>query len=130
MSLLMDFQLLQVLRIHRVKHKFRFMNKPKWAHSLVSKLHSNSPIKNIWPWAMYENKNAITLCLFHWKPSVKIVFHIFQCLVAHKKTGQWKTIFGQWKILIKIRLIYYRLFSKFFFFLENSLSLSHVLHLL
>ena len=39
-----------------------------------------------------------------------------------KKTGQQKTIFSQWKILIKIRLVFYRLFSKFFF-LENNLSL-------
>ena len=46
------------------------------------------------------------------KPSVKIVFHIFQCLVVQKKPGQWKTIFGQQKTLIKIRLIFYRLFSK------------------
>ena len=59
--------------------------------------------------------NSITLCLFVGKPSIKIVFHIFQCLVAHKKPGQWKTIFGQQKTLIKIRLIFYRLFSKFFF---------------
>ena len=33
-----------------------------------------------------------------------------------KKIGQWKTIFGQWKTLINIRLIFYRLFSNFFFF--------------
>ena len=52
-----------------------------------------------------------TVC-FIGKLSVKIVFHIFQCLVAQKKTSQWKTIFTQRKILIKIKLIFYRLFSK------------------
>ena len=56
------------------------------------------------------------------KPSVKIVFHIFQCLVVQKKTGQWKIIFGQRKTLIKIRLIFYKLFSKNFFWKTISLS--------
>ena len=56
-----------------------------------------------------------TSVCFAGKPSVKIVFHIFQCLVAQKKPVQWKTIFGQQKTLIKIRLIFYRLFSKKFF---------------
>ena len=61
------------------------------------------------------------------KFSVKIVFHIFQCLVAQKKkkNGQWKTIFDQWKTLIKIRLIFFKLFSKFFFFWK-TISLSCV----
>ena len=58
---------------------------------------------------------------FATKPSIKIVFHIFQCLVAQKKPGQWKTIFGQRKTLIKIRLIFYKLFSKFFFWKTISL---------
>ena len=58
-------------------------------------------------------KDLHSVC-FVGKPSVKIVFHIFQCLVAQKKkkTGQWKTIFNQRKTLIKIRLIIYRLYSK------------------
>ena len=56
------------------------------------------------------------------KFSVKIVFHIFQCLVAQKKYGQWKTIFDQQKTLIKIRLIFYKLFSKKFFWKTISLS--------
>ena len=59
---------------------------------------------------------------FAGKPSVKIVFHIFQCLVAQKKPGQWKTIFGQWKTIIKIRLNFYKLFSKFFFWKTIFLS--------
>ena len=63
-----------------------------------------------------------TVC-FIGKLSVKIVFHIFQCLVAQKKTSQWKTIFTQRKILIKIKLIFYRLFSKIFFWQTISLSL-------
>ena len=68
----------------------------------------------------------ISLCsvCFIGKPSVKIVFHIFQCLVAQKNSGQWKTIFGQRKTLIKIRLIFYRLFSKKKFW--KTISLSHV----
>ena len=59
---------------------------------------------------------------FAGKPSVKIVFHIFQCLVAQKKPSQWKTIFGQQKTLIKIRLIFYKLFSNFFFWKTIFLS--------
>ena len=39
-----------------------------------------------------------------------------------KKPGQWKTIFGQRKTLIKIRLIFYKLFSKNFFWKTISLS--------
>ena len=56
---------------------------------------------------------------------VKIVF---QYLVGKKKTGQRKTIFSQRKILIKIRLIFYRLFSKKKKFGKQSLS--HSFHLL
>ena len=41
-----------------------------------------------------------------------------------KKISQRKTIFSQWKILIKTMLIFYGMFS-IFFFLENSLSLTH-----
>ena len=59
---------------------------------------------------------------FAGKPSIKIVFHILQCVVAQKKISQWKTIFGQQKTLIKIRLIFYRLFSNFFFWKTISLS--------
>ena len=75
--------------------------------------------------AFVSNKHTFTLrsvCLVE-QPFVKIVFHIFQCLVAQKKkNGQRKTIFSQRKILIKIRLIFYRLFFNFFF--ENQ-SLFH-----
>ena len=61
---------------------------------------------------------------FAGKPFVKIVFHIFQYLIAPKKKGggQWKTIFGQRKTLIKIRLIFYRLVSKKLFWKTISLS--------
>ena len=55
--------------------------------------------------------------------SLQIVFHIFQCFVAEKKTGQRKTIFSQRKTLIKIKLIFYRLFSKNSFWKTISLSL-------
>ena len=47
-------------------------------------------------------------------------------VVLKKKIGQWKTIFSQWKTLIKIRLIFYRLFSKKIFFGKQSLS--HTVH--
>ena len=66
--------------------------------------------------------NFLRSVCFAGKLSVKIVFHIFQCLVAQKKPGQWKTIFGQQKTLIKIRLIFYRFFSKNFFWKTISLS--------
>ena len=67
--------------------------------------------------------NRSSVC-FTRKPSVKIVFYIFQCLVAQKKTGQWKTIFSQQKTLIKIKLIFYKLFSKKKF--GKTISLSRV----
>ena len=41
-----------------------------------------------------------------------------------KNPGQWKTIFGQRKTRIKIRLIFYRLFSKKKFW--KTISLSYV----
>ena len=59
-----------------------------------------------------SSKSNYLSVYFAGKPFVKIVFHIFQCLVAQKKPGQWKTIFGQRKTLIKIMLIFCRLFSK------------------
>ena len=61
-----------------------------------------------------SSKSNYLSVYFAGKPSVKIVFHIFQCLIApnKKKLGQWKTIFGQRKTLIKIVLIFCRLFSK------------------
>ena len=69
---------------------------------------------------------------FAGKPFVKIVFHIFQYLIAPKKKGggQWKTIFGQRKTLIKIRLNFYMLFSRFFFgkqFLSHVASLINII---
>ena len=60
---------------------------------------------------------------FTGKPSVKIISCIFQCLVVQKKTSQRKIIFSQQKTLIKIRLIFYRLFSNIFFWKTISLSL-------
>ena len=72
---------------------------------------------------------SFTLCLFLWKTLCKHSFAHFPVFGStKKKIGQWKTIFSQRKILIKIRLIFYRLFSNFFFFGKQSLS--HALHLL
>ena len=65
-----------------------------------------------------------TLCLFHWKTFCKDSFPHFPVFGNTKKTGQWKTIFDQRKTLIKIRLIFYRLFSKNFFW--KTISLSHI----
>ena len=58
---------------------------------------------------------------------MKIVFHIFQCLIIpkKKKNGQRKTIFDQQKTLIKIKLIFYKSFSKK---KNGKQSLSHVAH--
>ena len=78
----------------------------------------------------FSSKNIIFITLFgslHFvcfarKPSIKIVFHTFQCLVVLKKYGQ-KTIFSQRKTFIKIKLIFYKLFSKFFLG-KQSLSLT------
>ena len=47
------------------------------------------------------------------------------CLVAQKKISQLKTIFSQWKTLIKTRLIFYGMFSNFFFFWK-TISLSRI----
>ena len=67
------------------------------------------------------------LCLFRWKTFYKDSFPHFPMFSDIKKNfGQWKTIFSQWKTLIKIRLIFYRLFSKIFFFGKQSLS--HTMH--
>ena len=52
---------------------------------------------------------------------VKDNFPHFTVSGCIKKIGQQKTIFSQWKTLIKIRFIFYR-----FFFLENNLF--HVAH--
>ena len=70
-------------------------------------------------WELLQIERSVC---FAGKLSVKIVFHIFQCLVAQKKPSQWKTIFGQWKTLIKIRLNFYKLFSNFFFWKTIFLS--------
>ena len=62
-----------------------------------------------------------TLCLFRWKTFYKDSFLHFPMFSGIKKNfGQWKTIFSQWKTFIKIRLIFYKLFSKKKF-LENNL---------
>ena len=74
--------------------------------------------------AYSRTKQSLRSVCFTRKHYVKIVFHIFQCLVVQKKPGQWKIIFGQQKTLIKIRLIFYSLFSKIFFW--KTISLSHV----
>ena len=64
-----------------------------------------------------------TLCLFRWKTFCKDSFPHFSVFGSTKKTGQWKTNFGQRKTVIKIRLIFYRLFSKKYFWKTISLSL-------
>ena len=66
---------------------------------------------------------SCTLRLFHWKTFCKYNFMHFSVFGSTKKTGQRKTIFSQRKTLIKIRLIFYRLFSKKFFWKTISLSL-------
>ena len=71
--------------------------------------------------------NSITLCLFHSKTFCKNIFLHFPVFGStkkkkKKKTSQWKTIFGQRKTLIKIRLIFYRLVSKKLFWKTISLS--------
>ena len=50
--------------------------------------------------------------LFCWKTFYKDSFSYFSVFGNIKKCGQRKTIFGQQKTLVKIRLIFYRLFSK------------------
>ena len=59
-----------------------------------------------------NNNNALFVSL---ETFCKYSFPHFPVSGSIKKIGQWKTIFGQWKTLINIRLIFYRLFSKFFF---------------
>ena len=66
--------------------------------------------------------NSLTLYLFCWKIFCKDSFPHFSMFGSTKITSQWKTIFGQQKILIKIRLIFYRLFSKKLFWKTISLS--------
>ena len=70
------------------------------------------------------------LYLFHWKTFYKHSFLHFSVFgsTQKKKNGQWKAIFNQRKILIKIWLIFYRLFStkkKKRKKKENNLSLTH-----
>ena len=68
-----------------------------------------------------------TLYLFRWKIIYIDSFPHFSVFGRQhtKKSSQRKTIFSQWKTLIKTRLIFYGMFSNFFFFLENNLSLTH-----
>ena len=61
--------------------------------------------------------------MFCWKTFCKDSFPHFPVFDSTKKTSQWKTIFNQWKTLIKIRLIFYRLFSIKKFWKTISLSL-------
>ena len=68
----------------------------------------------------------LTLCLFHWKTFCKDSFPHFAVCGSTKKISQWKTIFGQQKTLIKIRLIFYRFFSKKKKKNWKTISLSHV----
>ena len=66
---------------------------------------------------------SITLCLFHWKIFCKYSFPHFSVFGSQKKKkSQWKTIFSQRKILIKIKLIFYSLFSQKKFWKTISLS--------
>ena len=59
-----------------------------------------------------NNNNVLFVSL---ETFCKYSFPHFPVSGSIKKIGQWKTIFGQRKTLINIRLIFYRLFSKFFF---------------
>ena len=59
---------------------------------------------------------------YHWKTFCKSSFPHFSLFGSTKKTYQWKTIFNQRKILIKIRLIFHMLFFKYFFLKTISLS--------
>ena len=56
--------------------------------------------------------HILTFCLFRWKTFCKDSFSHFPVFGSTKKNSQWKTIFGQRKTLIKIRLIFFKLFSK------------------
>ena len=68
-------------------------------------------------------QTILTLYLFRRKAFCKDSFLHFSVFGSTKKTGQRKTIFSQQKTLIKIRLIFYRLFSKKKFWKTISLSL-------
>ena len=57
-------------------------------------------------------QSSPTFCLFYWKTFYIDSFPHFLVFGNIKKNGQRKTIFGQRKTLIKINLIFYRLFSK------------------
>ena len=102
---------------------------------LLSQTHLSEPYVNaqrvFLPWenlisyiseAVTKKRNYRSIC-FAEKPSVKIVFYIFQCLVVFKKISQWKIIFNQWKTLIKRGLIFYCLFS--YKNLQKTSSLPH-----
>ena len=82
----------------------------KWIRKVHNKIWNKHSLKK--KKILGINTRNIKSSSFHWKTFHKDSFYIFQCLVAQKKTCQWKTIFGQQKTLIKIRLIFYRLFSK------------------
>ena len=75
-----------------------------------------------------KNMQTCMLCLFHWKTFCKDCFPHFPMFDRTKKPGPWKNIFGQRKTLIKIRLIFYSLFSKIIFW--KTISLSHVASLI
>ena len=66
----------------------------------------------------------LTLCLFHRKTFCKNSFPHFPVFgsTKKKKLVNRKLSFSQRKILIKIRLIFYMLFSKFFFWKTIPLS--------
>ena len=70
----------------------------------------------------HQWKVGLTLYLFRWKTFCKNNFLHFLVFGSTKEPSQWKTIFGQQKTLIKIRLIFYRFFSKIFFWKTISLS--------
>ena len=62
-----------------------------------------------------ENVNAKTNKVFRWNTFYKNSFPYFPVFSNIKKKkffGQWKTIIGQRKTLIKIMLIFYRFFFK------------------
>ena len=78
------------------------------------------------PYTWPRSNPSCTLCLFHWKTFCKDNFSHFPVFGStKKKTSQRKTIFSQWKILIKIRLIFYMLFSKYFCGARELVTLAH-----
>ena len=93
---------------------FGFYPKKKTKKKTIS-LSSKSMIKFCHVFILFRQKTFYKDSFPH--------FPVFGSTKKKKKIDQWKTIFTQRKILIKIKLIFYRLFSKNFFWQTISLSL-------